>query len=111
MPNDSGNQPPRPTSGAPPPPGKERAGPTAKDRPSKVSHHADRADCTAGSDIPVGHPWSSRRDGLEVEARFRRDRECWRRRVLCARRLAYDAADEVAPSGSWNALEEIGAER
>jgi hypothetical protein len=38
-----------PQSGAPP--GKERTGPTTKDRLStNISHHADSADCTAGTD-------------------------------------------------------------
>jgi hypothetical protein len=61
--------------------------------------------------IPVFRPWSGRADAHTVELRFRRDRAGWIRRVDCARRLSYDAVDEVAPSGSWNSLEEIGADR
>jgi hypothetical protein len=61
--------------------------------------------------VPPNRPWSGRADAHTVELRFRRDRAGWRRRVDAARRLSFDAADEVAPSRSWNTLEEIGAER
>jgi hypothetical protein len=47
-------------------------------------------------------PWHGRPDAAQLEERFRRDRDGWRRRIDCARRLTHDARDElVAPSGRW----------
>jgi hypothetical protein len=45
------------------------------------------------ANVPVHRPWSRRGDGLELERRFRVDQAGWRRRIECARRLSYDAAD------------------
>jgi hypothetical protein len=100
-----------PQSGAPP--GKERTGPTAKDRLSTKTTGCGSAveTVTPTSDIPVHRPWSGRADAHAVELRFRRDRAGWRRRVDAARRLAYDGRDVVAPGGRWNSIEAIGVER
>jgi hypothetical protein len=54
-------------------------------------------------DVPVHRPWAGRDDARAVERRFRLDKLCWRRRINCARRLSYDARDElVAPGGRWS---------
>jgi hypothetical protein len=56
-------------------------------------------------DIPPHQPWARRPDAKKIERRFQLDRECWRRRILAARRLSHDAQDElVAPyHGRWTA--------
>jgi hypothetical protein len=97
-----------PQSGAAPP-GNEQAPSMATRGSSKYS--ADQTSINAVTDVPVHRPWSRRRDGREVERRFRVDQSCWRRRVDAARRLSYAASDEVAPRGGWNALETTGDER
>jgi hypothetical protein len=50
--------------------------------------------------VPNHRPWSRRADAHAVERRFQQDRQQWRRRIDCARRLSHDGADElVAPHG------------
>ena len=73
------------------PPGEERAGPaTTPSRPDNV---------TDATTIPAGRPWKD----VATERRFQCDRQQWRRRIACARRLSHDAADElVAPRGRWS---------
>jgi hypothetical protein len=52
--------------------------------------------------VPLDHPWHGRPDAHEVERRFAADRDGWRRRIRCARRLSHDARDElVAPAARW----------
>jgi hypothetical protein len=68
---------------------------TARKSGSNVSDLAD-------IDTSMDHPRHGRPDAAELEARFRRDRDGWRRRIDCARRLTHDARDElVAPGGRW----------
>ena len=46
-------------------------------------------------------PWSWRSDAADVERRFRLDRDGWRRRIDCARRLTHDGRDELlVPTGA-----------
>jgi hypothetical protein len=50
-------------------------------------------------EVPQHRPWG---DDPDTERRFQRDRQQWRRRIKCARRLTHDARDElVAPAGRW----------
>jgi hypothetical protein len=53
--------------------------------------------------VPLHRPWARRPDAHDVEVRFRRDRDGWRRRIDCARRTSHDGADPVAPycGGRW----------
>jgi hypothetical protein len=53
------------------------------------------------ADVPPHRPWARRRDARDVERRYLLDRDGWRRRILCARRMSHDAADPVAPNGRW----------
>jgi hypothetical protein len=53
--------------------------------------------------VPWHRPWARRADAHDVEIRFRRDRDGWRRRIECARRLSHDGRDElVAPRAEWS---------
>ena len=61
----------------------------------------DRPEADSDDD---GLTLAPRFENPEKEARFRRDQAGWRRRIECARRLSYDARDElVAPfnGGKW----------
>jgi hypothetical protein len=76
------------------PPEKERTGPLTKDRPPAKS-------IATADDKQILRPWG---DDPEVERRFQLDRQCWRRRILHARRTSYDANDPIAPyHGRWTA--------